>query len=217
MQPSEPFGCDPPSAKGSSGSGAAGAREHAGGNGRTQDGREPGEGSVSLGALFHELTEGAGEVSSYLKTLGAVRADRARLKLRKRVAAAARSLATAAALGVVALCGLVLFAAGFGALLGRWFDNAGLGNLVAGIVLLGIAGAWFGVKGSANKRKELEFHRDKYARLEQEHRLRYGGYGADRPARHTRRDASAPRAQDDRGAARPGAGEGATGIGAARR
>jgi hypothetical protein len=144
-----------------------------------------------------------------LKTLGVVRADRARHKLRKRAAALASNLATTAALAVIALCGVVLFAAGFGALLGDWFENRGLGNLVAGIVLLGLVGAWFAVKGSAKKRKELEFHRDKYARLEQEHRLRYGGYGADR--------AAPSRAQDDRGAARSGASEGAAGPGAARR
>jgi hypothetical protein len=199
MQPTEqPFGGDPSS--------PAESHEQAGGNGRA--GREPVEGSKSFGELFQELVEGAGEISSYLKTLGAVRADRARLKLRKRAAAIASNLATMAALAVIALCGVVLFAVGFGALLGEWFESQGLGNLVAGVVLLGIVGVWFGVKASAKKRKELEFHRDKYARLEQEHRLRYGGYGADRPA--------PSRAQDDRGAARSGASEGAAGPGAAR-
>jgi hypothetical protein len=206
MQPAEPMGCDPP--------GDGGSREHADGrDGRSREPRdEPAKGvKETLAALFHELAEGAGEISSYLKTLGAIRADRARLEVKKRVAAVAREAATTAALAVLALCGVVLLAAGFGALLGDWFGNRGLGNLVAGVVLLAIVGATFGARGAAKKRKELETHRDKYARIEQEHRLRYGRYGAERvpPA--------APRAEVDRGAARPGAGAGSPGAGAAGR
>jgi hypothetical protein len=213
MQPAEPFGGDP--------SVDGGSREHAAGRGRAGDpasgARRTARPDDTLGELLRDLAHGAGEVSSYLKTLGTIRSDRARLRMRGYVAKLAKGLATTAALAFLALCGTVLLVAGFAAVLGDWFDDPGLGDLVAGAVLLAIVGTWFGAKGAAKKRKELEDHRDKYARLEQEHRIRFGGYAGDRGGGGYAGDRDPAAGGVAGGAARPGGDARAAGPGAERR
>jgi hypothetical protein len=123
----------------------------------------------------------------YARTLIQTRADRAALEMRRKatkigvlsiVAVGAATIVIAASLRVVA--GL---SDGLARLFGK---GAWLGDLVAGVLLLGGLAAGVAIAISRRERKELEKHLEKYEHQHSEHRRRHGDFVGDPPPANAR-------------------------------
>lgn len=119
-----------------------------------------------------------------MHTLLQVRADRTRLSLRRWVTIGFVAVLAAITLVPLILGGVVLFVMGLAQALGRWLgENAYLGNLVAGSVILGFLALAAWIAFARLSRSELAKKVAKYDRIQREHAARFGNAAADpRPA-----------------------------------
>jgi hypothetical protein len=134
--------------------------------GRDQPSANGAPSSESARLLETVVTEFA-EAAQHVRVLLNVRADRAGLQVRRAIeGAVSRALLWSAVAGL-AVCGLVMFAAGLAETLSALLEpRPWLGKLAAGVLLLGGAAVWVAVLRARSERAELERLRRKYEELE---------------------------------------------------
>ena len=139
-----------------------------------------------LASLFRHVSEAA----RHVRTLASVSTEQARLRLRRARTRILWTLLFALVVATILVSGAVFFARGLAASLAVLFgQRAWLGELVAGLVLLALAGAGLALALAREERAELARLRRKYAHDERQER-----HGPERAE-----------GEDDRGAAGAGA------------
>jgi hypothetical protein len=176
----------------------AGARAQPNGHappGGGVDGKNLAEALASAG-------EGVREVLAYLKTLLAVRADRARISARRTAGALVLgALGAIAGTAILVSAGIALVVGVSGGLAALFGGIEWLGSLLAGLLFLGGAALAVKLALSRREREEFEKRKAKYERARRDHRERFGQHADD----------LAPAAQRG-GAAGPGGGPRAPGA-----
>jgi hypothetical protein len=113
--------------------------------------------------VFERVVGEIAEAAEHLRVLAGVRSDRARLRVRRTIQRARRRILVWIALGAFALCGAALLAIGLaGALSAAFGDRPWLGQLTAGVVLLGGVAIYLTVRRVRIERAHLNRLRGKY-------------------------------------------------------
>jgi hypothetical protein len=134
--------------------------------------------SESLESAFSHAVE----LADHVHTLIQVRADRARIAVRRSVMIGVAIVLAAAALAPIIVGGSVLFTIGLAQSLTHFFgDRAWLGNLLGGALILGSIAlcAWAAYARIA--RRELANKSAKYERMRREREVRFGPNPAAQP------------------------------------
>jgi hypothetical protein len=128
------------------------------------------------------------EFGDYVRTLITTRADRAAAAARKKFTKI--GVVAIAAIGaiVIVISASLRFVSGVANGLAVLFEGrAWLGDLAAGLLILGGLAAATAIYLSTREKKELEEHLEKYERHHREHRARHGHFVGDPSPEDTRR------------------------------